>query len=286
MFGYRPDGILVRGIDPIQKIIPHIMTLRYDAQNMTHYDCECAPLDVFIREQEQKGERFNYMHILIAGIVRGIALYPRLNRFVMNGRIFARKGIFISFVVKKRLNFTASDSLVKLEFTGHETLLEVRDKVDQAIIDNARTEANNNTDKAARLLTFTPNIVLKILMRLIKWMDRHGLIPNVLLKMSPFHTSAFVSNLKSIKGPSIYHHLYEFGTTGLFFAMGKESADTHRMPVEIVMDERFCDGFYYVRALNELKRLMENPQQLLTPLETLPEDVEVADPYRFFACKK
>jgi len=289
MFGYRPDGREVKGIDPIQRIIPHIMPRRYDAQNMTHYDCKCEPMDQFIREQFEAGDTFTYMHILIAGLVRLIAMHPRLNRFIMNGRIFARNNIFVSFVVKKRLSITVPDTTVKLEFTGHESIYDVRDKINEAIAQNAHEQANNGTDKLARVLTHTPNFVLKILVGTIKWLDKHGMLPKAILKVSPFHTSCFVTNLKSIKGPSIYHHLYEFGNTGLFLAMGKESlmpVETDKqptlakiMPIDIVMDERYCDGFYYVRALNYLKRLLENPGLLKQRQEELPEDQEVVDPF-------
>ena len=93
-----------------------------------------------------------------------------------------------------------------------------------------------------------------------------------IINVSPFHTSAFVTNLKSIKGPSIFHHLYDFGNTGLFFAMGKESVvpvvegntvvTGKRMPFQIVTDERFCDGFYFVSALKLLKEFYSNPAML------------------------
>ena len=60
-----------------------------------------------------------------------------LNRFVINGRIFKRNSINISFVVKKGLSATASDSLIKLEFTGHESIYEVKEKIDKAVLENA-----------------------------------------------------------------------------------------------------------------------------------------------------
>ena len=289
MFGYRPDGRVVRGIDPIQRIMPHIMPHRHDAQNMTHYDCKCEPMDRFIKEQSAAGENFNYMHILIAGLVRLIGMYPRLNRFIMNGRIYARNTINISFVVKKRLSITVPDTTVKLDFTGHESIYEVRDKINEAIANNAHEQANNGTDKLARVLTHTPNFVLKFLVDTIKWLDKHGMLPMSIIKVSPFHTTCFVTNLKSIKGPSIFHHLYDFGNTGIFFAMGKESltpvendkqhALAKIMPVDIVMDVRFCDGFYYVKALNYLKQLLDKPERLCQREENLPEDQEVVDPY-------
>lgn len=283
MFGLRPDGKRVKNIDPIQKIVPHIMKERYDAQNMTHFDCPCEPLDDFIKSEREKGRSIKYMDIMMAGMVRIIATYPQLNRFVMNGRIFKRNEICISFVVKKGLSTDATESLVKLKFTGHESLYEVKEKVDKAIMENAKMAANNGTEKLARLLTLTPNILIKLLVGLIKLLDKHGLLPKVIIDLSPFHASCFLTNLKSIKGPSIFHHLYEFGTTGIFLSMGKESLIPvvrngqievgKVMPADFVLDERFCDGFYYVNALNYLKKLYMNPALLTLRLEELPVDV-------------
>ncbi len=81
----------------------------------------------------------------------------------------------------------------------------------------------------------------------------------------------------------IYHHVYEFGTTGLFIAIGKEK----RIPVSqgshiavrkcmgfgLVTDERFCDGLYFARSLKMLKKFLRSPELLETPLEQKVEDV-------------
>lgn len=275
MFGLRADGKRVKGIDPIQKIIPHIMKYRYDAQNMTRYSCRCEPLDDFIRSENEKGFKFNYMHIMTAGLLRITAMCPWLNRFVMNGRIFERNNVCFSFVVKKELKHDAAQSLVKLEFNGGESIYEVKEKIDNAVRENSKLEANNGTEKLAHLLTITPNFMIKFLVGMIKYMDKHGLLPHAILKLSPFHTTYFITNLKSIKGPAIFHHSYDFGTTGVYVAMGKESKEPvvnkdrievgKVMPVEIVMDERFCDGFYYVKALNLLKNILEHPEVLIAP---------------------
>lgn len=283
MFGLRPDGVRVKNIDPIQKIVPHIMKERYDAQNMTHFDCPCEPLDDFIKSEREKGRSIKYMDIMMAGMVRIIATCPQLNRFVMNGRIFKRNEICISFVVKKGMSTDAAESLVKLKFTGHESLYEVKEKIDRAIVENAKMEANNGTEKLARLLTLTPNFLIKLLVGLIKLLDKHSLLPKAIIDLSPFHASCFITNLKSIKGPSIFHHLYEFGTTGIFLSMGKENLVPvvrngqievgKVMPADFVLDERFCDGFYYVNALNYLKKLYMNPVLLASRLEELPVDV-------------
>lgn len=285
MFGFRPDGKKVKNIDPIQRIVPHIMRTRNDAQNLTSYDCPCEPMDAFIDEQLAQGKVYNYMHMLIASMVRVFALYPRLNRFIMNGRIYRRNQILVSFVVKKDLSPEAPDSLAKVEFTGLETLEDVRRIIDDAIEANNNITANNGTEKLARILTSTPNFLIKFLVNFIKFLDKHSMLPNAFYKLSPFHTSLFVTNMKSIKGPSIYHHLYNFGTTGIFMSMGKESQVPvvskgeitigKRMPIWITTDERFCDGFYFIAAMKHMERLLKYPALMMEPLEALAEDTSV-----------
>ncbi len=281
MFGLRADGKRVKGIDPISKIVPHIMNHRYDAQNMCKYGFRCEPLDDFIKTQNEKGYKFTYMHILMAGLVRITAMYPWLKRFIMNGRIFERNSIGFSFVVKKEMKLDSPESLVKLEFNGNESIYDVKEQIDNAVKENAKSEANNGTERLARLLTVTPNFMIKLLVGMIKLLDKHGMLPKAILDLSPFHTTYFVTNLKSIKGPAIFHHAYEFGTTGMFFAMGKESMEpvvnqgqlevAKMLPIGIVMDERFCDGFYLVKALDDMKKILEHPEMLVEPYDNQPQ---------------
>ena len=285
MFGYRSDGKKVKNLDPIQRLMPHIMNYRADAQNATSYDCPCEPIDEFIKKEYENGEKYNYMHILIAAIVRGTALYPRLNRFICNGRIYARNCIQISFLVKKVLSQDAADATIKLDFTGHESLPEIRDRINEAIQKNMTMETKNDTDTMARIFSIVPNFMIGFMIGLLKFADLHGMLPKAVLDLLPFHCTAFVTNLKSIKGPSIYHHTYNFGNTGMFFAMGKESLKPvvrngeivpgKLLPIRIVMDERFCDGFYFVNAFRQLTALLGNPESMKERLEELPQDTVV-----------
>ena len=292
MFGYRPDGKKLRDIDPIQRIIPHIMRDRHDSMNCLTVDLPCEPFDEFIKKESAAGNgEYDYMHIIIAGLVRIVAKFPRLNRFVMNGRIFKRNVIYVSFVVRKAMTPDAPDTTVKLAFTGHESISEVRDKINAVIEANNHMEANNGTDKLARLITFTPNIVIAMLVGFIKFLDKHGMLPKAVLDVSPFHTTFFITNMKSIKAPSIYHHVYDFGTTGMFYSMGKEAmvpvvsgseiVPGKRLPFKIVTDERFCDGFYFSSALRVLKKYYAHPEVLKDPLEKLTDDVIVIDRHSY-----
>ena len=116
------------------------------------------------------------------------------------------------------------------------------------------------------------------------WMDKHNIMPKFIIDLSPFHTSVFLTNLKSLGINHVFHHVYNFGTTGLFFAMGKEkeipvirkneiAAEKH-MGFGLVSDERFCDGLYFAMSLRQLKKILRNPACLEKALEKKNEDVE------------
>lgn len=282
----RPDGRLVKSVPPIQKIMPYIMKTRTDSMNMYDDAFDCAAMDEYIKEQEARGIKMTYMHIFIAGVVRMIALRPQLNRFIMNGRIYTRDKIYVSFVVHPRLCDGDVETTIKLEFEGTETIQEIAETINRRIKEETTArEGENGTDKLARVLTNIPGPVIRFAVNTLMWMDRHNLLPKAIIDLSPFHTSFFITNLKSLGINYIFHHTYEFGTTGLFFAIGKEQeyaaldkegdvSNDKRMGWGLVSDERFCDGLYYALSLRQLRRFIKNPKMLETPLEAKVEDVE------------
>lgn len=283
MFNKRPDGRRLRNIEPLQLITSYLMKKRYDAMNMYEDTFPCEVWDTYIKEKEADGIKLGYMHIVIAGMVRMLALKPRLNRFVMSGKVYARPKIWVSFVVHPELHEDSEGTTIKLCFEGTESILEIAEKINTAVEqETTKREGENGTDKLARVLTAIPSPILSIVVNTLMWMDRHNMLPKAIIELSPFHTSFFVTNLKSLGINFVHHHTYEFGTTGLFFAMGKEKiipvvkkgehVSEKHMPFSLVSDERFCDGLYFAMALRELRKIMRNPAVLETRLEQVVQD--------------
>ncbi len=285
MFGKRPDGRRIKNVDPMQLITGFLMKKRYDSMNMYEDTFNCEAWDQYIKEKGEQGIKIGYMHIFIAGIVRMLAKWPRLNRFVMNGKLYARPKIWVSFTIHPELHIDSPDTTIKLCFEGTETILEIAETINDAIRKETvlRTE-ENDTDKLARVLTSLPSWILNIVAGVLMWMDRHNMMPKSIIEFSPFHTSFYITNLKSLGINHVFHHTTEFGTNGLFFAMGKEKqvpvvekgevVIQKHMGFSLVSDERFCDGLYYALALREFRKIMRNPKALETPLEKKVEDVE------------
>ena len=286
MFGKRPDGRIIRNLEPMQQIMPYIMKTRTDSMNMYEDTFDCTPLDAYIKEKAAQGIEMNYMHLSIAALVRLIALRPQLNRFVMNGRIYARPKIWVSFVVHPTLHDGSVGTTIKLCFDGTEDIFEITEKVTAAIKkETTERTGENGIDKLLRfLMKAIPGPLIKFVVNTLMWMDKHNLLPKFIVELSPFHTSIFITNLKSLGINHVYHHVYNFGTTGLFFAMGKEKnipvmqrdniKGQKHMGFGFVSDERFCDGLYFAMSLRQLRKIMLNPACLETPLVEVVQDVK------------
>jgi pyruvate/2-oxoglutarate dehydrogenase complex dihydrolipoamide acyltransferase (E2) component len=120
---------------------------------------------------------------------------------------------------------------------------------------------------------------------LLKLLDYFGLLPRALTKVSPFHGSLFITNLGSLGIPPVYHHLYNFGNLPLFVALGAKRTEyvvnkdgevekRRLLDFTLVCDERICDGHYYATAFKKIKKILENPDQLLEAPEKIVADIK------------
>ena len=58
-----------------------------------------------------------------------------------------------------------------------------------------------------------PGPFIKLVINTLMWMDKHSIMPKFIIDLSPFHTSLFLTNLKSLGINHVFHHVYNFGTT-------------------------------------------------------------------------
>ena len=283
MFGHRSDGRKIKTLPAFFKVIPSVMLERNDSQVLYKQDIPIKYLDEYIDNKAKDGIKIAYMHIIYAAIVRVIAERPRLNRFVMNGTTYARNKIYVSLAIKKNLTDDGVETTTKIEYQGTETIFDIKQKLDAIIEQNKEVEANNETDKLAKTLGLIPTGLIRVAVKFLKFLDKHGLLPKAIIKASPFHTSVFLTNVGSLGIDTIYHHLYNFGTTSMFFSMGKkkksfiyedeEIKEEKCITLAFVGDERICDGYYYANSFKSLFRYLKKPELL----ETAPDykqDVE------------
>ncbi len=280
MFGKRSDGVKVKNLDIIEKATPYFMPMRIDAVNYYNQPISCENLDKFILEQKAKnGVHYSYTEILIAAAVRMLYERPKTNRFINNCVIYQRNYISVSMAVKEKLTDDGAEDTLKFYFTGRESLPEVKKIVDDEIakFTNPSKEDLHKTTKAANFLCKLPNWLFKFALWVAAKMDKHNCLPRKLIDASPFHTSMFVTDLRSIKLDKVFHHLYNFGNTTIFGALGKvqyvpvsdrSGAVTveKRMELGLSLDERVCDGLYYGKSVRLLMSYLSDPNLLMTAL--------------------
>lgn len=284
--GDRYDGRRIRTLDSFYRIIPYIMKSRIDSQNYFEDRIEISHTEAFLRRKRKSGDiNISMLHILIAAMVRTISLKPALNRFIAGQNIYARNEILVSLAIKKELKSDSPETTIKFKFEPTDTLSQVAEKINSQIEENKKLETVNGADKTARLFMLCPGMLVKFLVFIIKTLDYFGKMPKLINKVSPMHTSFFITDLGSLGIQPIYHHLYDFGTTSFFIAFGmkvKEKVidannnivDRKFINIKVVTDERTVDGHYYASAFKLYKTLIQHPERLEVPPENLEADVE------------
>lgn len=279
---YRTDGYRVATDDPMYEIAAYVMDKRYDASNSIKQYIDYAPLQQYIIKCRKDGINMSHMSIIIAAYLRVVSQNPYLNRFVMNKRIYARNHFCVSFVTM--IPGKNRSTVNKVYFNLDDDIFTVNQKLNDVIEKSSSAIEETSMDKLAKKLVRVPGL-LTVAVSVFKFLDKHFALPFSIINASPFHTSLFVTNLASIRTGAIYHHLYEFGTTGVFVAMGQlvkklvvngERAEERKfMELGIVTDERIAEGHYYGRCFREILKYFKDPSLLEVKPEIIAHDPDV-----------
>lgn len=280
----RSDGKRLKKLSGEYVLSPHFMVERNDALNYTEVDIPLAPMQKYINEKRKEGIAISHLALILSAYSRVVGEFPLLNRFVVNRKFYARKELAVLMVVlKNAADMEGTTSKVKLDPT--DTIFDTNRKITEYIETNRQEGDTNSTGRMVTTLLHIPGL-LNFGIRILKWMDKHGLLPWAIIEASPFHASMGITNLASIRTDFVFHHPYNFGTTSMFLAMGKskEIPEKHGdeivfekyIPIGVAMDERICSGHYYSAAFKKFKKYLANPELLEAPPETVIKEV----PYR------
>lgn len=278
----RADGRRVRNTDPMYTVAAHIMNKRTDAMNMITIDIPYDPIQDYLNEKRKQGVALSHMDVLVAAYMRTVAEFPELNRFIVNSKVYARNEYPVAMVVLKS-GQADHGTMSKMYFNVDNTIFDVHNIIEKYVAENRENPENNGTEKIIKFLLSVPGLV-RWGVRFFKLLDRYGLLPKFVIDMSPFHNSLVISNLISIRTNHIYHHCYEFGTTGVFITMGNLREVAKRkggeivfercIPLGVVMDERICSGAYFAMAFRKMKKYLKDPTLLEVKPEVINKDID------------
>ena len=269
MFGRRADATQVRDLSMMRRFMPFVSPRRNDS--LVYFDGEIEVEAAFRFLEERNAHRaedrkMTLFHLYLRSMAMNFHSRPNVNRFTKGGRLWQRKGVWLTFSAKQEIVEGSKLLTVKREFFEHESLDEMTD----AVLDRLTRQRGGEktaSDKEMKLaLDLLPPFLIRVMMGLIHLADHFGLLPKAMIDGDPMYTSVFVASLGSLGMDPGYHHLWEHGTCPAFAMLGrlKQREDGVRvLPVRYTYDERVEDGLYAGLTLAGVKECLENPEKLV-----------------------
>ena len=279
--GDRRDATLLRNTDAMHFIMGIIYPHRADNEAYIAERVNLEPIKAYLAGKNVEGIPFKYtfFHVILTALVKTVTLRPKLNRFYANENYYQRNKVTAGFVIKKEFSDGSEEAVALLEAKPDATIDTIHQEIYQRVHATRNEQKMNTTDNSMDILNKLPRFLSKAAIRFIRWLDRHGWCPDVLIGDDPNYSSVFLSNLGSIKLRSGYHHLTNWGTCSLFCVIGEKKwtplYDAHGLvemretvDLGLTVDERIADGYYYSKSIRLFKYLLEHPALLEQPMNT------------------
>ena len=278
-WGDRADGRWIKGTG-MQTLMANVLPNRTDCEVCCQEKIDATELLKFLekRNAERPEYKTTVFHCALLVIARIIKERPYLNRFIQGRRMYERHEISLSFVAKRRFADGAEEALLVVVPKDDTTIDSLSRYIVGDVKETRKSEhSTGGVDKIMDDLAKLPRPILMLVVKLIRILDFWGKLPHDIWEPDPNYTTVLASNLGSIKCPSVYHHLNNYGTNSIMITIGtlhKEELvmeDGHKeirdvIDISATLDERIADGFYFARSLKLLKHVFAHPELLDLPL--------------------
>ncbi len=267
----RRDAKWIKPKDAIQAIVPYIMPKRTEAEVSSKVDMDITKLVEFVdtKNKEDLGYKMTYFHALLSCFAKTVYNRPALNRFVKNKRLYERNKKTFAFIAKDKLNDTGEERIISVDLKPNDNIMTFSKHVAVDVF-KVRKEGSNNMDDTLNFFSSLPKFILSIIVKIVFFLDNHGINPKALTEGDTNYSTIIFSNLGSIKTNSVYHHLNEYGTNSIVITIGTIKEEKGRKIVDITatLDERIADGFYFAKSIQLAEYIANNPELLMEDFET------------------
>jgi hypothetical protein len=271
MWWRRPDGDLVRGLPPTKQIMPYLMRGRNESAVYFEQHVAMRQVDAYVRtfNDSHPDLQITVQHVLMWAITQVLDRFPTMNRFVAGGRLYQRNEIWFSYSAKRSLKGDSPLVVIKRQFHAEESFVDMVADMAQQLHDDRFGTGVSASDKEIGLIMKLPGVGRRAVMAVGRFADAYGLFPKSYIDADPMYASVFFANLASIGMDACYHHLYEYGTIGVFGVIGRPTTDPgsptsgpdrrRSMTLRWTFDERCEDGVTAGYALKRAKQILEDP---------------------------
>ena len=286
--GDRWDGYRLRGLDPVHVMMPYIFGDRTSNEAVLGEVMDLTEVDKYLAKKNAENPEFKYtwFHFITAAIAKAILLRPKMNYFIQGGHFYERKKIQVAFNVKRQFSDEGEEAMAKfvLDPEGESPMEQVHTYVHKFVTKVRKENQSVGVDDALKFLSHLPRFAWRILSWALKRLEYYGLYPKSLAMDDPCYSSAYLTNLGSIKMNADYHHLFNWGTISFFVTIGEKKLRPYfkedgsyemrnTIKLGLTIDERIADGYYFAKTLRLVRKIFQNPELLDAPAAT-PIDFE------------
>lgn len=277
--GDRKDGTMIRDLDSMHLIMPLIYPNRCDNEAFLSETIDLTHINRYLAQKNENNPEYKYnlFQIMVTAMLKVITLRPKMNYFIANKTMYSRNEVSAAFTIKKVFSDHGGEALAFIHAKPTDTIGTIHNEIYRQV-SFCRGDSKDPSTESMDFLQKLPRFITRAAVRFIRFLDKHGWVPQFLIASDPYYSSVVLSNLGSIKLHAGYHHLTNWGTTSVFLVIGEikkrpfydengnvEMRDS--VDLTLTIDERIADGYYYSKTMRLLRKLLEHPELLELPLE-------------------
>lgn len=276
--GDRKDAKKVRNLDGLHNVMIDIKPERCDSDVYMNKEIDVTKLIKYVEKykKEHPDDKITYFHAFAMAFAKTIYNKPLLNRFVANRTFYDRNDVIIAFVAKIAFEEDSEEVMINIKVDKDDNIFTLRDKITKRVAkirNSKKGEKKENTNNIVDVVGKLPKLIRIIVTGALKFLDKHGWLPESITKDNLYYSSVILSNLGNFKIGSIYHNIVNFGTSSIIATMGMIhkskviDKDGKEKIIDVCdfgvnMDERIADGYYFAKSIKVLEYIFDNPELL------------------------
>ena len=276
--GDRKDAKKVRNLDGLHNVMIDIKPERCDSDVYMNKEIDVTKLIKYVEKykKEHPDDKITYFHAFAMAFAKTIYNKPLLNRFVANRTFYDRNDVIIAFVAKIAFEEDSEEVMINIKVDKDDNIFTLRDKITKRVAkirNSKKGEKKENTNNIVDVVGKLPKLIRMIVTGTLKFLDKHGWLPESITKDNLYYSSVILSNLGNFKIGSIYHNIVNFGTSSIIATMGMIhkskviDKDGKEKIIDVCdfgvnMDERIADGYYFAKSIKVLEYIFDNPELL------------------------
>ncbi len=274
----RRDGVRLKNVDSMHTIMPLMYPNRCDNEAFITEVIDITNINKYL-EKKNAGDpvyKYKLFQVVVVTMLKVLTLRPKMNRFITRQRLYQRNEVSAAFTIKKIFADESDEALASIHAKPDDTMDSIHDQIYKQV-SFCRSDSKDPSTESMDVLNKLPDWLLQFVGFIARIADRHGWMPKSVIETDPYQHAVVLTNLGSIKLHAGYHHLTNWGTCSVFVVIGdirkrkfmdEEGNESLRDSVEInlIIDERIADGYYYSKTVRLFKKLLENPELLDRPL--------------------